>query len=142
MIPSSPTTETTSETCSSTQETRCSASPSSVTSRRAPQSSQNRALWSFRHRRHFMEASRSWLVYRTDRRVEIICAPGWWSTTVCDTTVCDRTVCAAQDLNTVADRARLDGLTARVGAREQAAQRTEGGRRRPCGSEEASRPSS
>jgi hypothetical protein len=61
------------------------------------------------------------LVYRTDRRVEIICAPVWWS----------RTVCAAQDLNTVADRARLDGLTAGVGAREQAAQRTEGGRRRP-----------
>src|SRR2546426_3917440 len=118
MIPSWPTTETTSETCSSTQETRCSASPSSVTSRRAPQSSQNRALGSFRHRRHFMEASRSWLVYRTDRRVEIICAPVWWSRTVCD-----RTVCAAQDLNTVADRARLDGLAAGVGAREQAANR-------------------
>src|SRR2546422_11739132 len=73
MIPSWPTTETTSETCSSTQETRCSASPSSVTLRRVPQSSQNRALSSFRHRRHFMGASPSWLGYRTGRRGESIC---------------------------------------------------------------------
>jgi hypothetical protein len=69
-----------------------------------------------------MEASRSWLVYRTDRRdylrSGVVVKKGL------------RQNGLRQDLNTVADRARLDGLAA-AWEREQAVRRTEGGGRRP-----------